>query len=88
LKVLCKGLEVEERVIEEVASITDFYTPADLKLVIEEVRRKLLKEASSSGVLRTKIDLEDFKDVLGRVKPSIDRETLRSYEEFKERNWL
>ncbi|BFH72359.1 AAA family ATPase [Sulfurisphaera javensis] len=83
LKVLCKGLEVDEDTLQKVAKITEGYTPADLKLVIDEIRRNLLKEATTTGVVRTKINFNDFVKVLANVKPSVDKETVKMYEDFR-----
>jgi ATPases of the AAA+ class len=85
LKVLTKGLEVDEKTIEEVAKITENYTPADLKLVVDEIRRNLLKEASITNVLRIKVNIDDFKKVLDKVKPSVTKEEIKMYKIFKAR---
>lgn len=82
LKVLCRGLEVDEKTVKEVAEMTEGYTPADLKLVIEEIKRKILVEAFN-GQLRTRITLDDFKEILGRIKPSVSKEELLLYEKYK-----
>lgn len=82
LKVLCRGLEVDEKIVKEVAEMTEGYTPADLKLVIEEIKRKILVEAFN-GQLRTRITLDDFKEILGRIKPSVSKEELLLYEKYK-----
>lgn len=83
LKVLCKGLTVDDKTLENVARITEGYTPADLKLVVEEVKRNLLKEASQTGVVRTQVTFNDFVKVLANIKPSVTPEMLKMYEEFK-----
>ncbi|AGJ63751.1 AAA family ATPase [Saccharolobus islandicus] len=82
LQVLIKDLIISKNIISKVAELTENYTPADLKLVVEEVKRNLLKEASISGNLRTEVKLEDFMNVLNRVKTSLDRQTLMMYEKF------
>ncbi|PVU69184.1 AAA family ATPase, partial [Sulfolobus sp. SCGC AB-777_L09] len=83
LKVLCRGLTVDDKTLENVARITEGYTPADLKLVVEEVKRNLLKEASQTGVVRTQVTFNDFVKVLANIKPSVTPEMLKMYEEFK-----
>ncbi|BFI76802.1 AAA family ATPase [Sulfurisphaera ohwakuensis] len=83
LKVLCRGLTVDEETLQKVAKITDGYTPADLKLVVDEIRRNLLKEATITGVARTTLTFNDFIKILANVKPSVNKETLKMYEEFK-----
>ncbi|WP_236753487.1 AAA family ATPase [Acidianus sp. HS-5] len=85
LNVLVKGLQVDEKVIEKVAKITENYTPADLKLIVDEIRRNLLKEASMTNTLRTEVTMDDFTKVLEKVKPSVTEETLKMYESFKPR---
>ncbi|BDB98728.1 AAA family ATPase [Saccharolobus caldissimus] len=82
LEVLSKGLIISKEVIEKVAEMTEYYTPADLKLVIEEIKRNLLKEASVTGNVRLEVKLEDFIEVLKRVKPSLDSQTLALYSKF------
>ncbi|QIW24548.1 AAA family ATPase [Sulfolobus sp. S-194] len=83
LKVLSKGLTVDEETLQKVAKITDGYTPADLKLVVDEIRRNLLKEATITGVPRTTVTFNDFIKILANIKPSVNKETLKMYEEFK-----
>lgn len=82
LKVLTRGLEIEDSVISEIAKQTNNFTPADLKLLVEEVKRNLLKEASNTKILRTKVTYADFYYVLKNMKPSVDESTLRMYENF------
>jgi len=83
LRVLCKGLTVDDNTLLNVAKITNGYTPADLKLVVDEVRRNLLKEAVSGNAVRTTVTFNDFVKVLTNIKPSVDLQMLRMYEEFK-----
>ncbi|AWR98186.1 AAA family ATPase [Acidianus sulfidivorans JP7] len=82
LKVLTKGLEIDDETLNRVAENTNNFTPADLKLLIDEVKRNLLKEASQTKVLRTKIDYYDFQKVLTNMKPSVDPNSLKMYENF------
>ncbi len=86
LKIITKGLETDDLTIEEVAKLTENFTPADLKLVVEEIKRNLLKEATQTEVLRTKINIQDFKNVLQYVKPSVTKDQIKIYEEFIKRN--
>lgn len=85
LKVLIKGLEVDDETLMELARVTQFYTPSDLKLVVEEVRRDLLRESVETGILRTRVTIDDFMKVLSRVKPSVTQEQLKIYENFMKR---
>nr|WP_225905827.1 AAA family ATPase [Stygiolobus caldivivus] len=85
LKVLCRRLNVDDQTLYNVARITEGYTPADLKLVVEEVKRELLKEGASTGVLRTSVTFNDFVRVLATVKPSVTPDQLRDYEEFRDK---
>ncbi|AOL16714.1 AAA family ATPase [Sulfolobus sp. A20] len=82
IEVLSRGLQISKDVIVKIAEITENYTPADIKLVIEEIKRNLLKEASISGKLRIEVTLQDFLEVLNKVKPSVDKQTLSLYERF------
>ncbi len=82
LRVLTRGLKVDDETIKKVSEVTENFTPADLKLVVEEIKRKLLVEASDNNV-RTEITLEDFLEVLKRIKPSVTQEELRLYENYR-----
>lgn len=82
LKVLTRGLDIDEHTIKEIARNTENFTPADLKLLVEEVKRNLLKEASQTKVLRTKVTYQDFYVVLKNMKPSVNEQTLKMYENF------
>ncbi|AWR93588.1 AAA family ATPase [Acidianus brierleyi] len=86
LKVITRGLEIDDFTIQEVAKLTENFTPADLKLVIEEIKRNLLKEATQTKILRTKININDFKKVLQIVKPSVTQDQIKLYEDFMKRN--
>jgi len=86
LKVITKDLEIDDLTIQEVAKLTDNFTPADLKLVVEEIKRNLLKEATETKVLRTKINIQDFKKVLQYMKPSVTNDQIKIYEDFIKRN--
>jgi SpoVK/Ycf46/Vps4 family AAA+-type ATPase len=86
LKVITRDLEIDYSTIQEVAKLTENFTPADLKLVVEEVKRNLLKEATQTKVLRTRITIEDFKKVLQYMKPSVSLDQLKMYENFMKNN--
>ncbi|AHC51220.1 ATPase AAA [Sulfolobus acidocaldarius SUSAZ] len=83
LKVLTKDLSVDEEILEKVSKMTNNYTPADLKLLVDEIRRNLLKEATSTGNIRTSLNFEDFVRVLAYIKPSVNVELLKMYEQFR-----
>lgn len=83
LKVLTKGLSVDEEILNKVSRMTNNYTPADLKLVVDEIRRNLLKEATSTGNIRTSLNFDDFVRVLAYIKPSVNVELLKMYEQFR-----
>ncbi|ARM77020.1 AAA family ATPase [Acidianus manzaensis] len=82
LKVLTKGLDIEDEIIYEIARNTENFTPADLKLLTDEVKRNLLKEASQTKILRTRVEYNDFYNVLKNMKPSVDSSLLKMYENF------
>ncbi|MCY0859987.1 MAG: ATP-binding protein [Sulfolobaceae archaeon] len=84
LRVLTRGLKVDDETIKKVSEMTENFTPADLKLVIEEIKRKLLVEASNNNNnVRIEITLEDFLEVLRRIKPSVTQEELKLYENYR-----
>ncbi|MEM1626016.1 MAG: ATP-binding protein [Sulfolobaceae archaeon] len=82
LKVLLKDLQVDEETIEKVAKRTEGFVPADLKLLVDEIKRNLLKEAIESGKIRTSISYSDFEAILEKIKPSVDKQILEEYIKF------
>jgi len=83
LKVLMRGLEYDEELIAEVVRKTTNFTPADLKAVVDEVRRSMMKEALEKGQIRIRVTIEDFEKVLQKFKPSVDPSTLAMYEAWR-----
>jgi SpoVK/Ycf46/Vps4 family AAA+-type ATPase len=83
LKVLLKGLEYDESTVDYVAARTEYFTPADLKAVVDEVRRNMMKEALERGAVRTRVTKEDFEAVLKNVKPSLSPTVLTMYETWR-----
>ncbi|MGC9106525.1 MAG: ATP-binding protein, partial [Thermoprotei archaeon] len=83
LKVLLKGLEYDESTVDYVAARTEYFTPADLKAVVDEVRRNMMKEALERGAVRTRVTKEDFEAVLKNVKPSLNPTVLTMYETWR-----
>lgn len=82
LKVLLRDLEVSDEVIKKVAEETEYFVPADLKLLVDEVKRSLLKEAIITGNLRKNVNYEDFKRILSKMKSSLTRDIIEIYEKF------
>ncbi|MDT7905630.1 MAG: ATP-binding protein, partial [Sulfolobales archaeon] len=83
LKVLMRGLEYDEELLAEVVRKTTNFTPADLKAVVDEVRRSMMKEALEKGQIRIRVTIEDFEKVLQKFKPSVDPSTLAMYEAWR-----
>ena len=83
LKVLMKGLSYDESLLDELARRTEGFTPADLKALVDEVRRNLFNEALQTKSLRTNVSLEDFLKVLSTMRPSVDQRTVALYEQWR-----
>ena len=83
LKVLMKGLSYDESLLDELARRTEGFTPADLKALVEEVRRNLFNEALQTKSLRTNVSLDDFLKVLSTIRPSVDQRTVALYEQWR-----
>ncbi|MEM0226221.1 MAG: AAA family ATPase [Thermofilaceae archaeon] len=85
LKVLLRGLDVSEDVIERLAAETEYYTPAELKAITERVRRLLFEEALQTGSARTTVTWEDIERARRGMKPRLDPKQLALYELFAKR---
>ncbi|NON62322.1 ATP-binding protein [Acidianus sp. DSM 29099] len=85
IKVLSRGIDISDEEIQWLAERTERYTPADLKLIIDELKRSLLKEAHSTGFLRTRVNLSDLENALSKVKASVDLSSLSLYDNFSKR---
>ncbi len=83
LRVLLRGLSYDESILDELAKRTENFTPADLKALVDEVRRNLFNEALQTNVPRTHVTLEDFLKVLDKIRPSVDPRTLALYEQWR-----
>ena len=84
-KVHLRGKPLAEDVDPQfLAAITEGYTAADIKELVDEVCRKVALEAYRTGVKR-KITLNDFLEVLRVMKPSVTKEDIERYERFRKR---
>ena len=84
-KVHLRGKPLAEDVDPQfLAAITEGYTAADIKELVDEVCRKVALEAYRTGIKR-KITLNDFLEVLRVMKPSVTKEDIEKYERCRKR---
>ncbi|MEM0158351.1 MAG: ATP-binding protein, partial [Thermoplasmataceae archaeon] len=82
LKNFLNGIEVLDPDLSEIAARTEYFSPADLKLLSEEVRRSLFNEAIKTKSPRTKIGKDDLESAFAKIKKTTDLEYLKLYDEF------
>ncbi len=66
--------------LKKLAEITEGYTGADIAAVVREAAMNALREDRNAKVVKWK----HFEKALKEIKPSINKELLKSYEAFKE----
>ena len=81
--------EVKEEEIAQIASLTDGYSGADIKLLCREASMLALRELRGSiGTVNAAdvrpLVLSDFAAACKRVRPSVGKGELRRYEEWNE----
>ena len=79
------GLKADPNDIEELARKTEGYSPADLKLIAEEIKRSLFREAVDTKVPRTEVLQADIMSALGKVSRSTSEDQARMYDDFASR---
>lgn len=84
LKKLMDGLTYDESLISAVAEQTEYATPADLKLLIDNVRRQLLQESLNTGTIRNQVTMDDIGPFLKGMKISVNQDMLALYKRFSE----
>ena len=70
--------------LKELARKTQGFSGADLAMLVQETARKVAKEVVLSNNVR-ELTMNDFLEVLSRMKPSIDPNMLKRYEVFRMR---
>lgn len=80
-----KRLELDNGVdFDELAKITEGYSGADIYQICMEAQLKVVSEffEKYQGEKPRKINMEDFREILRKVKPSITLESLKKLEEW------
>ncbi|MCC7571009.1 AAA family ATPase [Candidatus Micrarchaeota archaeon] len=77
-----KKLNVEKLNIEELASKTNGFSGADIKILCEEVNRSVAKKAIKSKKV-IKINNDDFVRLIRNMEPSIKEADILKYNRFK-----
>ena len=77
IKLHLKNRPVDQNIdYETLAELTDNYVASDLNFILNEASRDALKE-------RCKIQQKHIENVISRTSPSISKEQIKKYEEFK-----
>ena len=80
LKVHTRGVPLAEDVdLEEIARETENYTGADLEALVREAALVALRR---NDMKPTKVTMDDFREAMQSVGPSLDKETVSFYEAF------
>gem|GEM_PF-3758108 len=80
LKVHTKGVPLADDVnLEEVAEATEGYTGADIAALVREAALVALRR---NNMEPTKVTMDDFKNAMELVGPSLDKDTVAFYEAF------
>lgn len=66
------------------AELTEGYSGADIVYICRKASEKVFKEAVENGIER-EMTMEDLMEAIKQVKPSITKELLKKYEEYKEK---
>lgn len=83
LELNLKGKPLSEDVdFSTLAELTDGYSGADIRLICLKASLIPFKESIKTGDER-KITANDFLEVMENIKPSINKEMVKKYEEFK-----
>jgi transitional endoplasmic reticulum ATPase len=77
-----KGKPLDEIGFDALAELTEGYSGADLRHICVKASLIPFKESIKTGEERG-IAMDDMRSVMGDIKPSINREMVRKYEEFK-----
>ncbi len=87
LEVYLRGVKYDSRLIEKIAKLTEGYSGADLAALVREAKMEMISRLGDNiNTDELVITYEDFERALKKVKPSVPKELLRTYEGFiKER---
>ena len=77
IKLHLKNRPVEPNIdYETLGDLTDNFVSSDLNFILNEASRDALKE-------RSKIQQRHIENVISRTSPSISKQQIKKYEEFK-----
>ncbi len=79
LRVHLRNVPTERVDLDKLSELTENYSGADLAALVREAVFKALEE---SGMKPTKVKMKHFEEALKEVRPSLDSETVKWYEEF------
>ncbi|RLG60846.1 AAA family ATPase, partial [Candidatus Geothermarchaeota archaeon] len=80
LKIHTRSFDMDEGVdLEEIARKTDYYTGADLASLCREAAMNALRRNPNAN----RIIMEDFLKALETIKPSLNEQIIKWYEEFQ-----
>ncbi|WP_048151536.1 CDC48 family AAA ATPase [Palaeococcus ferrophilus] len=97
LKVHTRKMPLGEDVkLEELAKKTEGYTGADIAAVVREAAMTAMRRAIASGLIKpgarldeikekVRVTMEDFKEALEKVGPSVDEKTMEYYRDVEKR---
>jgi transitional endoplasmic reticulum ATPase len=73
--------------LEKLAELTEGYTGADLEALVREAVILAMRDAYEKGKMEElkEVPWKYFEEALKKVKPSVDKETIKYYEELKEK---
>ncbi|MDS0256901.1 AAA family ATPase [Thermoplasmatales archaeon AK] len=77
-----QGLAVPDEDLDWAVNSTDGYSPADIKLLSDEIRRSLFNEAVTTKQPRTKIGREDLAAALSKVGKTPNQDYINMYDQF------
>ncbi|MFV2014714.1 MAG: AAA family ATPase [Candidatus Heimdallarchaeota archaeon] len=85
-----KGVELDKIDNNELGKISEGYSGADIAIICREALMTPIREMDVSGVLKDKTinprnpNMEDFRNALRRIKPSVSPKELISYDKWNE----
>ncbi len=83
LKMLLSKLQVADDVrVEELADLLEGYSASDIKDIVTDAHLITVREYFKTGEGPRPVSMEDFKAVIKRRKPSVDKNLLKVYEEW------
>jgi len=88
LKVHTKNVPLAKDVdLEKLAEMTEGYTGADLEALVREAVILAMRDAYEKGKMEElkEVSWKYFEEALKKVKPSVDKNTIKFYEELQEK---